>query len=325
MKRRRPTPGGVQDVLLMHEAFLADRRRQRAFRQALARTVRVGDAVLDIGAGTGVWAIEAARLGAREVVAIEREPVLVPVIERLARENGVADRVRVVAGDSRHIHLPRRFDVVVAELVGHQGFDEEIVPVLADARARFLRPGGRIVPRALALLAAPARLRGMAAVRGAGLRLAAFRELTVHCPRVMPAAALLSLTAPVRLVSVDLRTAPAKAGAGALDGAWTVDDIGRVDGIAVWVEVTLAPGVVLSTRAGTHWSPTFLPVDDLGSGPGRLRCRVRLADRPASWEVQVSTRGGDRVWSHSPLFAYGSLVSAIRRGGRRGTAIRSAG
>jgi protein arginine N-methyltransferase 1 len=321
-------PARVQDLLLMHEAFLADARRQRAFRRALRSAIRPGCAVLDIGSGTGIWAVEAARLGASRVVAIEREGVLVPLIERLARANGVADRVQVVHGESRQVRLPGRFDVVVAELVGHLGFDEQIVPVMADARARFLRRGGRIVPQALALWAEPVKLRADAAVRGRGLDLQPFRDLTVHCARVIYGGALRTVAPAVRLVRVDLRKAGIRAGWGEQRGRWAVPDLARVDGVAVWVEITLAPGVTLRTRTGTHWSPTFFPVERLGRGRGTLDCRIRM-DGPPSWEVRVASSGARRAWSHSPLFAYGSLMPAaprrVSRAGRRGRAIRSAG
>jgi SAM-dependent methyltransferase len=313
----------VQDLVLLHEALLSDRRRQRAFRQALARIVRPGCAVLDIGAGTGVWAIEAARLGAARVVAIEREALLLPVIERLARENGVADRLEIVHGRSREVKLAGRFDVVVAELVGHQGFDEDIVRVIADARARFLRPGGRIVPRALSLWAAPARLRGGTPAAANRLRLESFRELSVHCARVVPGRELATVAAPERLVRVDLSRAAPRAGRGEHRGRWRVPELARVDGLALWVEVTFAPGLTLSTRSGTHWAPTFLPLERLGRGPATLEGRVRLLDGPPAWEVRVASPGGGRTWRHSPLFAYGSLAPALRRGGRRGTANRS--
>jgi protein arginine N-methyltransferase 1 len=284
--------------------------------------------VLDIGSGTGIWAVAAARLGAGRVVAIEREGVLVPLIERLARANGVADRVEVVHGESRRVRLRGRFDVVVAELIGHQGFDEQIVPVMADARARFLRRGGRLVPESLALWAAPVKLRGDAAVRGRGLDLQPFRDLTIHCARIIYGGALRTMAAPVRLLYVDLRKAGVRAGWGEQRGRWRVDELARVDGVAVWVEITLAPGVALSTRSGTHWSPTFFPVERLGRGPGTLDCRIRM-DGPPSWEVRVASPGGRRTWSHSPLFAYGSLMPAaparVSPGGRRGRATRSAG
>ena len=101
-----------------------------------------------------------------------------PLIERLAAENGVADRVRVVRGDSRRVALPREFDLLVSETVGNLGFDEGILPIVADARSRFLRPRGRVIPEAIALMAAPAH-EGWRPP----LRAESFRSLALHIPR----------------------------------------------------------------------------------------------------------------------------------------------
>jgi precorrin-6B methylase 2 len=325
VSRGRPSAATVQDLLLLQQTLLGDQRRHRAFRRALARVVRPGSTVLDLGSGSGVWAIEAARLGAGRVVAVERERALVPLIERLARENGVADRLRVIAGEATQVALPRRFDVVVAELIGHQGFDEKLLPVMDHARRRYLRPGGRLVPQALALVGAPATLRTGLLPRGGGLRLGSFAELAVHCARVVLPEQVRTLARATCLARVDLRRGGRETPP--LRGRWRVAELGRVRGVAVWVEMTLAPGVVLSTRAGTHWAPTFFPVEPLGRGRGEVICTIRLA--PAvSWEVAAATPGSRRVWRYSPRFAYGSLAPAaarVRPAGRRRRASRSGG
>jgi SAM-dependent methyltransferase len=137
VKRRPPSVGTIQQLVLLHENFLRDDVRNRAFQQALKRRVFPGALVLDLGSGSGIWAISAARLGAR-VVALEREPLLIPLIERLARENGVGDRVRAMCGDSRRFEAGRDFDLIVSETIGYLGFDEDIVPILSDARTRLL-------------------------------------------------------------------------------------------------------------------------------------------------------------------------------------------
>ena len=82
-----------------HEVLLLDRARNTAFERALRACIRPGHRVLDIGTGSGVWAVVAARLGAGKVVAVEREPLLAPVIGRLIADNGVADRVEVITGE----------------------------------------------------------------------------------------------------------------------------------------------------------------------------------------------------------------------------------
>jgi ribosomal protein L11 methyltransferase len=62
--------------------------------------VRPGDDVADLGAGSAVLSIAAAKLGARRVAAIEMDPDAIGNAEENVRRNGVADRVRVVEGDA---------------------------------------------------------------------------------------------------------------------------------------------------------------------------------------------------------------------------------
>jgi ribosomal protein L11 methyltransferase len=63
--------------------------------------VRVGDLVADLGAGSAVLAIAAAKLGARRVVAIEMDSDAIGNAEENVRANGVGDRVTVLEGDAR--------------------------------------------------------------------------------------------------------------------------------------------------------------------------------------------------------------------------------
>jgi SAM-dependent methyltransferase len=306
---RAEAPGRLPTLLGYHQALLADVERNRAFARALRKRVRVGQRVLDLGAGSGVWAVLAARLGAREVVAVEREPLLQPVIERLAHENGVAARVRVVCGEALTLDLPRVFDLVISETVGHEGFDEGIVALLARARARFLRPGGHLLPQTLALEAAPARRVGRVAGRPAvpGLRLGSFAELLQHVPQVVPPAALRTLAPARRLVRVDLRQVPADYQCPPLRAHFDLRDPRRVEGLALWVTMGLAPGLELCTRRGTHWLPAFLPFETPPPDTQRLRIELRLDARGHQW--QVSTRHGTQA--HGTLLAYGALRAKI--------------
>jgi ribosomal protein L11 methyltransferase len=59
-----------------------------------------GDVVADLGAGSAVLAIGAAKLGASSVVAIEHDPDAISNAEENIVRNGVADRVRVIEGDA---------------------------------------------------------------------------------------------------------------------------------------------------------------------------------------------------------------------------------
>lgn len=298
----------LYQIVPFHDALLADRVRNRAFERALRARVRPSTTVLDIGSGTGLWAIAAARLGARRVVAVEKEPWLVSVIEELARENGVAERVEVVLGDSRRIRLGRRFDLIVSETVGNEAFDEGMLAILADARRRFLRAGGAVIPHAVALAAAPVRAPALAPrERRLPIGTAYFDSLAVHFPRGPGRLPLRRLAPAAPLLRVEMASPSAPTTLDDLRGRWRVRELGRVNAFAFWVEMTLAPGIRLSTFSGTHWVPTVLGVEPLGSGPGTVDLRLHLSPRGSRWDALVTTRGRSRTLRYSGLFAFGSL------------------
>ncbi len=140
-----------------HARMLHDDRRTRDYLSALAAGVRPGDVVLDIGTGTGVLAVAAARAGARRVYAVEATDIAL-VAERVFEANGVKDRVRLIPGWSRQIELPEKVDLLVAEVIGNEPLEEEILETTLDARRRLLKPEARLIPHALTLLARPVLL-----------------------------------------------------------------------------------------------------------------------------------------------------------------------
>ena len=66
----------------------------------MQKVIRAGDHVADLGAGSAVLAIAAAKLGAGHVAAIEIDPDAIGNAEENVARNGVADRVKVIQGDA---------------------------------------------------------------------------------------------------------------------------------------------------------------------------------------------------------------------------------
>jgi hypothetical protein len=146
-------PSGWADPV-EHGRMLHDERRTKDFLSALERAVRPGDVVLDIGTGSGVLAVGAVRAGARHVYAVEASDIA-DVAERVFAANECEDSVTLVRGWSRRIELPEPADVLVAEIIGNEPFEEDVLETTLDARRRLLGPGATVLPHALTLFARP--------------------------------------------------------------------------------------------------------------------------------------------------------------------------
>ncbi|MBK9713271.1 MAG: 50S ribosomal protein L11 methyltransferase [Kouleothrix sp.] len=133
------------DAAEIHVRMLDDRVRTSAFLKGIREVVRPSDVVVDIGTGTGVFAIAAAQAGARHVYAVEASGIA--NLARAAFEaNGLADRITLIQGWSSQISLPERADVLISEMVGTDPMGDYVLEVMLDARKRLLKPDARMVP-----------------------------------------------------------------------------------------------------------------------------------------------------------------------------------
>ena len=139
--------------------MMSDRVRMDAYREALRRTVKPGSLVVDLGAGAGVMSFIALELGANKVYAIDPSDSL-EVARAIARANGLESRIVFHRGLSREMHLPERADVIVSDMRGVLSPHGDYFGAIADARSRFLKPGGTLIPHRdtlwLALAESPA-------------------------------------------------------------------------------------------------------------------------------------------------------------------------
>lgn len=105
---------------------------------AIEQHLRAGSTVIDVGTGSGILAIAAAKLGADRVLAIDNDPVAVKIARANVKANGVGGRIAVrLASDLGRTRL--RADLIVANLTA-QG-----LPNILGGAARRLSPGGWFV------------------------------------------------------------------------------------------------------------------------------------------------------------------------------------
>ena len=96
---RRPPAGTI--IIDPESAFgTGEHGSTRSALLLLDRHVRPGDRVLDLGSGSGILAIAAARLGAARATGVELDEEAEPVARKNAARNGVTERVAFVTGDA---------------------------------------------------------------------------------------------------------------------------------------------------------------------------------------------------------------------------------
>ena len=106
----------------------------------LAELIEGGERVLDVGTGSGILAVAAAKLGAASVVATDIDPLAVDAARQTVRQNQLAKSVKVREGS---IPEGERFDLVVANLTA------DLLQYLAGDLSRALNPDGRLIASGL--------------------------------------------------------------------------------------------------------------------------------------------------------------------------------
>ena len=254
-----------------HGPMLLDRARNAAYARAIEAIVTPDMLVLEIGAGSGLLALIAARAGAR-VVTCEGNPLLAAVAQTIVERNGYADRITVVAKQSDQLRipddLPRRADLVVHEIFGSQLVDEGVNDALADARARLLTADAPSLPRGAAVrcaLAAADQPRSPARfddVHGFDLSYFSLLVRPVQAVFSNRRSGLDQRSVAVSALRMDY-DAPPPFGA-TTETIVLQSDGGRVDGVMQWIEIRFPDGSTLDNdpfRDGPNssWAAAFQP------------------------------------------------------------------
>lgn len=146
---------GSASVPFWHIPMMNDAPRNDAFEAAIKAAIaeRGPQArVLDIGAGSGLLSLMAARAGAQQVVACEMEPLIAEMAQQIVARNGYADRITVHAKPSTDlaigIELDAPADILVSEILSSDLLTEKVLDTFEDAHRRLLALDAIVIPRA---------------------------------------------------------------------------------------------------------------------------------------------------------------------------------
>lgn len=132
----------------IHEEMLKDTVRTRAYQRAIEENPEdfKDKIVLDIGCGTGILSIFAARAGAKHVYAIENAEIAL-FAQEIIKKNGLSDKITVIKGKMEDVVLPvEKVDIIISEWMGYFLLYESMLDSVLWARDRYLVKGGKMLP-----------------------------------------------------------------------------------------------------------------------------------------------------------------------------------
>lgn len=258
------------DRIFQHKIILADQVRVGAYKKAIHEVVMKGDVVADIGTGSGILAFFAVQAGAKKVYAVEQDEVIEEA-KKLAKNNGLDKRIVFIKGRSDRVEVPEQVDVIISELIGFFGLEENLHRFKIDARKRFLKPGGRLVPSWLELFLAPVESEailkdhiGFWSSNYYGCDFSPVRSSAVSQRYVTDCSGKTKLLAPPSLIShlnfYEIEKVPSVS-----QGEFVINKNGIFHGLVGYFQAGLSPSVVLSTSPEnplTHWKQTFFPLKE---------------------------------------------------------------
>jgi protein arginine N-methyltransferase 1 len=295
-----------------HRTLIADQVRNDSFYAALKAVIQPGKTVVaDIGAGTGLLGLMASKLGAKSVYLFETAEVA-----------GVADKI-LKANRAKNCHLipchstefddTLQVDVIVSETLGNYALEENIIDTLNDARRRFLKPGGIVIPSAITQRVAPVvasriddELRAWTRVgKGFDLGLAQAMSFNNAYVRTLARDELLDSGKSAAVWdTIDLTRDAKNTRKG--EAQWTIAKPQVIYGFAAWWIADLKPGPLLSTAPDaprTHWEQLYFPLlEPITLKPGE---QIGLSLRSRSSEET----GTHLAWTASHLDARGKQVA----------------
>lgn len=295
----------VPGVLQYHQLMLCDGLRNRMLSEAIKKHVTEETNFLDIGAGTGVWAILAAKLGAKRVVAVEIEECLIPIIFRHAQENGVANKIEIIHGNSDDVKIRGKFDLIVSELFGGDAMGDATTKSFISLRNRFLAPNGILIPQKLSMLAAPIHLERSVQNVPADLPIncSFLKTLRLNYSQTLSLAdreKVRFLAEPQVIVASDFRTIEAAPKITNVSVSWKVDNLSEVNAIAVFNQSTFSEDIIMNSFLSQSWGATAYEFQPFAGDKGELQFNLSMDGAKSIWSVTETT---GKPQNYSPTFA----------------------
>lgn len=311
--------------LAAYAGMIAFKSRTSAYARALEAYVSPGSVVLDIGAGTGILSFLACRAGASKVYAVESDNI-VQLARETAAENGLSSRIEFIQGLTTEIELPERVDGIVCDIHGMLPLYAKSVVSILDARDRFLKPGGWILPSRETMWAALACCPSVHASlinswdTAYGFDFGRARHKVVNTVQSVRLKPQDLIVAPQRWASLDYKDMSGPNAKG--DLSWVIEHKATAHGMCMWFDAETVPEANYNNSPATRepyvFRHAFFPWPEaIEMTPGdrvtvSLRADFVDSDYVWSWETSVKNESDDVLARYRQSTFTAALLSPER-------------
>lgn len=288
--------------------MIADEGRTRMFGEAIAALCGPDTVAVDVGCGSGILSLFAARAGARKVYALELTS-MIDDARQIAADNGFSEQIEFIRGDATAFVAPEPVDLIFSEWAGMYLIDEyRHFDAYCQVRDRCLKPSGAAVPGRASMFLAPIDNSQLYTERGFGFwknpihgfDFSVARKRQLATPRRIVVDARSScLLGEYKLATIDCGNEGSGAFFFETEFSHRYSAPSACHGFIGYFDLELAPGIVLDTSPYsklTHWQQSYFPIEELFAAAGdELHVRVKTYIDPdtqaAMLALSVSLNG----------------------------------
>ena len=292
------------------KSMALDKKRNRAYFNALSKIIKTDSVVLDLGAGLGLLGFFSAKLGAKKVYLVEPENII-GISKEIALNSDWSEKIEFVQGKVEDISLPEKVDVIISVFTGNFLLTEDLLPFLFHTRRKFLKDDGILIPESASMMAVPITSASyykdtieIWSKPHLEIDLSICRNYannTVFYPRNELRESIY-LSNPKEILNLDFYTADNISCKSEVQ--FKINQTELCHGICGWFDMRLGKKWFSTDphKSTSHWSPAFLPLDPPVKVKKGDNLNLQISRMPYgewNWSIGIN----DNIQKHSTFYS----------------------